>query len=82
MARSICKRCLLAELDDLSIYESVQKYIGTIPANDRTNSQEYASRLDRCRACEHLLDGVCHQCGCYVEMRAASRSQRCPKKMW
>ena len=34
--------------------------------------------LDICRACGQLSNGTCMGCGCLVEIRAASRGERCP----
>jgi hypothetical protein len=82
MKTVICKRCLLAELDDLSTYESVIKYRKTIPAAEQTNEHDYQVRLNICRQCRHLTNGMCDQCGCYVEMRAASYMLHCPFKHW
>ena len=68
-----CLRCLLQDFDR-------QAYIATL--KERADPTEYAARLDACRACSRLERGLCLACGCYVELRAASRRGRCPYEKW
>ena len=37
----------------------------------------YAHRLELCKACGHLVNGMCELCGCFVEVRAAKINQHC-----
>ena len=30
-----------------------------------------------CKACGHLVNGMCELCGCFVEVRASKKNQRC-----
>ena len=39
---------------------------------------EYRRRLALCKGCGELANGICAQCGCFVELRAAKRQNRCP----
>ena len=72
-------RCLIGEMpDEAALAEILRDRVGTIPEEDRTPEEEYAFRLAQCRACEHLQRGTCARCGCYVEVRAARKAQRCP----
>ena len=70
-------RCLLAESWP-SLGETVAAYVAALPEEERAPEHVYRARLDLCLACEHLRDGTCALCGCYVEARAAKRGQRCP----
>ena len=74
-----CRRCLLQEFaEGKKLYELIRDYIEAIPAEQRAAEAVYAERLAACRECDWLLNGMCRQCGCYVEVRAAKAGQRCP----
>lgn len=75
-ARIPC-RCLLADSwPALSV--SVAEYISLLSEEQKAPEDVYQARLAICLACDHLRDGTCTLCGCYVEARAAKRNQRCP----
>ncbi|MFR1660111.1 DUF6171 family protein [Gallintestinimicrobium sp.] len=42
----------------------------------------YEKRLELCKACDYLEAGTCLACGCYVELRAAVKKNRCPYRHW
>lgn len=72
-------RCLIGEMpDEAQLAEIIRERIETIPEEERTPAGEYALRLSACRECGHLQRGTCARCGCFVEIRAAKKSQRCP----
>ena len=64
------------------IYEYVKKTRAMLPDAEKASDELYEERLNVCMACESLLAGTCHKCGCYVEIRAASRASECPIKRW
>lgn len=74
----ICKHCLLAEIDKDGLYKKVEDLIAAIPDDERASEQAYATRLDLCRRCPSLENGLCRECGCFVELRAAVKANRCP----
>ena len=76
--KKICYKCLLEELDEGRILESVKEMIDAIPQDNRTGSEEYRRRLNICRDCDSLISGTCVKCGCYVELRAAGKNRGCP----
>ncbi len=76
-----CKRCLLRELDG-EYFKSIYQYIASLPEEQRSSSDEYARRLKICRACGDLHNGMCAQCGCFAEVRAAKRRLACPMGRW
>ncbi len=85
--RRICTRCLLRELAGSDREKQVQldqieAYRAAIRQQDRADDAVYENRLQICRQCERLLAGTCLACGCYVELRAAAKASRCPKKRW
>ena len=46
-------------------------------------SEEIESvRLGYCRQCDKINQGTCLACGCFVEIRAATKKGRCPYKKW
>ena len=82
--RKICYKCLIEDMDDKRLAESVRNMIDSISYEDRTPAEEYNRRLDICKRCESLISGTCIKCGCYVELRAAGKNRRCPdvKNKW
>ncbi len=74
-----CRRCLLEDLPSGSVLAAnIRDLIAQLPPECRTPAQEEKERLDTCRSCEHLSEGMCALCGCYVELRAARNKSRCP----
>lgn len=76
--RPPCRRCLLSEIDRNGTYRTVLEYISSLDESVKCSREEYEARLTVCRACDHLTDGMCALCGCFVEVRAVKRSQNCP----
>ena len=76
--RKICYKCLLEDFDEKKAYNTVKELIDSIQPEKRTGEEEYRKRLNICRACDSLISGTCVKCGCYVELRAAGLSGRCP----
>ena len=62
--------------------ETIGKYIDAINTDERTEKDQYETRLTICKACDFLMNGTCNACGCYVELRAASVRAVCPHKKW
>ena len=75
---AICKRCLLSELQDADHAAHIYEYIASLPEEIKASAALIQERLDFCRACDNLLNGMCKICGCYVEVRAAKNGQTCP----
>lgn len=73
-----CKRCLVYEMADAAKYKNMYDYINNLEEDIKTPKEEYDKRLAICKECEKLLSGVCRACGCFVEMRAAVKTRRCP----
>jgi len=80
-----CKRCLLNELDETELFRSISEYINAMPKEQRVSESEYQTRLSLCRQCDHLMNGMCAICGCFVELRAAKQIMHCAagsKAVW
>lgn len=76
--QKFCRRCLLSELSQDGYFESVYEYIRSIPSEEKVAQEEYLQRLERCRNCDSLVNGMCRECGCFVEVRAARKITHCP----
>ena len=48
------------------------------------SGEAFDKRMAICRACESLAPETerCARCGCYVQIKARMRSQRCPAGKW
>lgn len=77
-----CRKCLLREFDEAGYREKLEKYIIGMDEDIKADTTLYQKRLSVCRECEKLFQGTCFACGCYVELRAAVRTSRCPEKKW
>lgn len=84
MQKKICKRCLIDELDYDETYEQVKRLIASLPPESRVSEEVYRSRLDICRQCDELENGICGKCGCFVELRAIKPLMYCASedKKW
>lgn len=77
-----CGKCLLREFDAERFAASIQEYIALIPPDKKAAPEICQSRLVICRSCDMLTDGLCGECGCFVEVRAAKRDMDCPVHHW
>jgi hypothetical protein len=72
-----CRRCLLYESSDRELSRTVYEYIASLPDDIKAPSDVCARRLELCRQCNWLANGICGACGCFAEARAARRDARC-----
>ncbi len=82
MSMPKCGKCLLSEFDSEAFARDIKDYIAIIPEELKTPPEIYSGRLEICKKCSTLLDGLCGECGCFVEVRAAKLSQKCPVNKW
>ncbi len=83
MEHRVCYRCLIRELMAAEDYHTkIGQYIEKIVASARTCEGEYEKRLSVCKKCGKLSEGTCLACGCYVELRAATKTATCPHQKW
>lgn len=82
MEKKPCLKCLLRELDEEAYMEKLHCYIEMMDADVKTAQSIYENRLAVCRDCDYLEAGTCLACGCYVELRAAVKKNKCPYKKW
>jgi len=77
-----CRRCLLREMTEDIYYRNLQEYLAELEEERKAPEELYENRLRTCKECERLVNGLCQACGCYVEMRAAIRDNKCPYRKW
>lgn len=80
--RRHCHRCLLREMDEDAYMQKLHRYIELLDNDIKTAREVYEGRLTVCKKCDYLEAGTCGACGCYVELRAAVKRNRCPYKKW
>lgn len=73
-----CIRCLLRDMDEEENYQRLRLYLDQFDESIRTSDEEYERRLQLCKECESLREGICVKCGCYVEARALRKQAHCP----
>ena len=78
MSRPLCRKCLLEDMDEDDFIRSMKERIAEYPEDKRVSGEEYRRRLEICRSCPRLENGMCGLCGCYVELRAVKNNTFCP----
>lgn len=73
-----CRRCLFREMSDSAYYKYVQDYLDSLLPEDKAADHCYEERLQYCKQCTYIQNGVCRLCGCFVEIRAAGIHRHCP----
>lgn len=77
-----CMKCLLREMDQESYMENLYDYIKHLDEDIKTDKVLYEERLSVCKECNYLADGMCRACGCFVELRAAIKTNYCSYNKW
>ncbi|MDO4293831.1 MAG: DUF6171 family protein [Eubacteriales bacterium] len=77
-----CLKCLLREMDEEAYMRQLHRYIELLDQDVKAARKLYEERLEACKACDYLEAGTCLACGCYVELRAAVRKNKCPYRKW
>lgn len=77
----ICKRCLLSEINGDDVKKTIDELIMTMPEEKKADEKLYRQRLNICKECDELINGMCGKCGCYVELRALQKIRRCPHEL-
>ncbi len=80
----ICKKCLLRDMQEGEYFKNMYEYIAGLDPQIKTPDSLYEERLNLCKSCDKLVNGMCKVCGCFVEMRAAVAKNACPavEKRW
>ena len=69
-------------MDKDEYFKSLHEMIAAVTEKERASDNLYEERLGVCKECDRLFDGLCAACGCYVELRAVIRENRCPYEKW
>lgn len=85
--KPICKKCLLMDIDKEAYSAKIGRILELTEESRKAEESLYKERLQVCRSCEKLVAegkeaGTCLACGCFVELRAAIKENRCPYKYW
>lgn len=80
--KRICRKCLTADMDQTEYFVNLHAYIANLDADIKADSRIYNERLEVCKSCDLLADGMCRACGCFVELRAAIGKNSCPYDKW
>lgn len=75
--RKYCRKCLLKEMPEDAYFKNLYEYIDNLDPDIKVNEKEYERRLALCKECDHLLNGMCRICGCFVELRAVINKNYC-----
>ena len=65
-------------MDRNEYFKSLREYIERIDEDLKVSDAVYETRLACCKECDHLIEGMCGICGCYVELRAVMKKNICP----
>lgn len=78
---AMCSAALPLRRRALSFMRSLVKHAANL-FRQRTRVEQAVILLEHCGACE-LRDGKsCSECGCYLPVKTAMRSEHCPKGKW
>lgn len=77
-----CLQCLLREMDQEAYMENLYAYIERLDEDIKTDKALYEERLSVCKTCNYLTEGMCRACGCFVELRAAVKTNSCSYNKW
>lgn len=69
-------------MDPEAYMNQLHRYIEMLDKDLKTARQVYEERLNICKECDYLNEGTCQACGCFVELRAAVKKNKCPYKKW
>ena len=73
-----CIRCLIREMNQQEEYKKLQVYLDSFSEEIRADEEVYEQRLQQCKKCDSLNQGICIKCGCFVEARALRKKGDCP----
>jgi len=82
MENKPCRKCLLREIDPEAYMNQLHRYIEQLAPDIKTAQHIYEDRLAVCKECDYLNEATCQACGCFVELRAAVKKNKCPYKKW
>ena len=76
-----CRKCFVAEMKRQGIteetYRAMLERIEEMDPELRCSKEVYEVRITACKKCVYLVEAMCGQCGCFVEVRAAKKISRC-----
>ena len=82
MPKRYCRKCLLREMDEKQYFDNLYDYIARLDEDIKATDEVYESRLQKCKECDYLDQGMCKACGCFVELRAVIKNNICSYNKW
>lgn len=76
--RKYCRKCLLKDMPENVYFKNLYDYIKGLNQDIKAEEGEYERRLNLCKECDNLINGMCRICGCFIELRAAIAKNYCP----
>lgn len=80
--KKYCRKCLLREMDQKEYFDNLYDYINRLDEDIKASDELYENRLQICKSCDYLEEGMCKACGCYVELRAVMKNNICSYNKW
>ena len=77
-----CRKCLTRDMDLDGYFDNLHQYIQNLGEDIKSAPDLYENRLNRCKECDRLNEGICNACGCFVELRAVIAKKSCPFGKW
>lgn len=74
----VCRKCLPRQESWEEYFEKLSDYVKRMDDDLKVSQDIYESRLKFCSECDKFMNGMCRLCGCFVELRAAQKVQKCP----
>ena len=74
----LCLKCRDMNLSGECLTEYLDRVIGELESEDRVSEETYRARISVCASCPNRWQATCRLCGCYCQIRASIRKNRCP----
>lgn len=82
IAKIKCKKCLIRDMDKNVYFKNMYDYIANLDEDIKASNEKYEQRLQVCKECDYLDEGMCKACGCFVELRAVIEKNTCSYNKW
>lgn len=81
-----CKSCEFPSVTQQAKNLSFSVYnvlIEALKTGEVTASEEVVqNRINTCKGCPFLNESRCSECGCFINVKAGLKAEKCPKGKW
>lgn len=77
VSKDSCTLCLLKGLSDRQYERLIEGYIEKMDPELRVSDEILEKRVQICRACKYIQNGMCRLCGCFIALRTIKKENRC-----